>query len=397
MKKEFPALQNAGSGTDSRRRGSGQVRIMRVSTNISALTANSTLKKTDNRLAQSIERLSSGYKVNHAKDNPAGLAISKRMMAQIKGISIAGDNASEAVSIVETADGALAEIHDILHRMTELSVEAANGTKTTDDRKYIDAEIQQLKDEINRIADTSEFNGKKILNGDFDLKAYSSDPAISVMYYSDDVPVKKYEITGASLTTDADGNTIVDKSSIALLTDGSDNAFPDDATVTDVKGTVATIKASGGFEMKIDVKGATSGATIDVTGIGAMRMQIGANEGQVLEIRVPEISLKIMGLTDMNVTTTEDASEAIDAIEEALNYVSLSRARLGAYQNRLENAEDSLDLTEENLTKSYSRIMDVDMAEEMTNYTTQSVLSQAGTQMLAQANERPQQVLQLLQ
>lgn len=369
---------------------------MRVGTNISAMTANSALSRTDSKLAQSIERLSSGLKVNHAKDNPAGLAISKRMKSQINGLSIAGDNAAEAVSIVETADGALGEIHDILQRMNELAVEAANGPKTDDDRKYIDAEIQQLKEEIGRIAETTEFNGKTILNGDFDLKGFSSDSNVSVMYYSDEVKVGNYTISSISTETDADGNITV-KEPVTLLQDGSDNAFPADAKVTDISGNVVTIKASGGFEMRFEAKGDASDVTLEMTGLGAMRMQIGANEGQVLEMRVPEVSLKIMGLTDLNVSTIDDAKEAIDSIKAAVDYISLTRSRLGAYQNRLENAEDSLDLAEESMTKSYSRIMDVDMAEEMTVYSTQSVLSQAGTSMLAQANERPEQILQLLQ
>ena len=136
---------------------------------------------------------------------------------------------------------------------------------------------------------------------------------------------------------------------------------------------------------------------INATGIGAMRLQIGANEGQVLGVVIPEISLRDMGIEDLDVSTKDSATEAIDRIDGALQYVSSVRGQLGAYQNRLESTINSLDITSENMTAAYSRIMDVDMAEEMTNYTTYQVLTQAGTSMLAQANERPSQVLQLLQ
>ena len=136
---------------------------------------------------------------------------------------------------------------------------------------------------------------------------------------------------------------------------------------------------------------------LDVTGIGAMDTQIGANEGQILEIRIPEISLQRLGITNTDVTTQEKSTDAIDTVKHAILYVSDARSRLGAYQNRLEHTISNLDVTNENMTSSYSRIMDVDMAEEMTYYTTQQVVAQAATSMLAQANERPSQVLQLLQ
>ncbi len=368
---------------------------MRVSYNISALTAQNALRRTDDKLTQSLERLSSGFKVNHAKDNPAGIAIAKRMNSQIKGLSMAGDNASDAISIVETAEGAMNEMHAMLQRMSELAIDAANGTKTDEDRAHLDAEVKQLKEEINRIAKDTEFNGKALLDGAFDLKGYSSDTNVGIMYYSDDVEIKDYTISSVTTGTDADGNMIV--TGVTLLQDGSEKAFPDDAQVTDITDDVVTIKASGDFEVKLQVKGAATDVNLDMTGIGAMRMQIGTEEGQVLEMRIPTMNLKLMGIEDMNITTAEDAKEAIQTIKGAIDYVSSARARLGAYQNRLESTTASLDVTHENMTTSYSRIMDVDMASEMTEYTNQQVLSQAGTSMLAQANERPQQVLTLLQ
>ena len=185
--------------------------------------------------------------------------------------------------------------------------------------------------------------------------------------------------------------------SLTLLQGTGDNAFPADAQY-EIDGDIVTIKAANDFEMKIKVKDAVPGdVNLDITGIGAMRMQIGTEEGQVLEMRIPTMSLELMGIEDTTIATAADAKEAIDKIAEAINYVSAARSRLGAYQNRLESTNASLDITHENMTGAYSRIMDVDMASEMTEFTNQQVLSQAGTSMLAQANERPQQVLQLLQ
>ncbi len=367
---------------------------LRVSQNISAITAQNALHRTDTKLSQSLERLSSGLKVNHAKDNPAGIAIAKRMNSQIKGLSMAGDNASDAISIVETAEGAMNEIHAMLQRMSELAIDAANGTKSDADRELLDAEVKQLKEEITRIAKDTEFNGRPLLDGGFDLKGYSSNANVEVMYYSDEVAVKDYTISGITTATDAEGNLEV--TGLTLLTAG-DNAFPADAQY-EIDGDIVTIKASNDFEMKLKVKGDVADAVnLDMTGIGAMRMQIGTEEGQVLEMRIPTMSLELMGIEDTNIVTEADAKAAIEDIKNAIVYVAAARSRLGAYQNRLESTTASLDVTHENMTGAYSRIMDVDMASEMTEFTNQQVLSQAGTSMLAQANERPQQVLQLLQ
>ncbi len=367
---------------------------LRVSQNISAITAQNALHRTDTKLSQSLERLSSGLKINHAKDNPAGVAIAKRMNSQIKGLSIAGDNASDAISIVETAEGAMNEIHAMLQRMSELAIDAANGIKNDSDREMLDAEVKQLKEEITRIAKDTEFNGRPLLDGGFDLRGYSSDANVSVAYYSDEVDIKDFTLTSVTLGQDADGNPLV--TDLQLLMDGSEKAFPADAQ-WEADGDMVTIKAANDFEVKLKITGSATDVNLDMTGIGAMRMQIGTEEGQVLEMRIPTMSLELMGIEDTTIATEADAKEAIDKIAEAINYVSAARSRLGAYQNRLESTGESLDVTHENMTASYSRIMDVDMAGEMTEYTNQQVLSQAGTSMLAQANERPQQVLQLLQ
>ena len=376
---------------------------MRISFNASAVIANNSLTKNDNKISESLARLSSGLKIVNAKDNPSGLAMSKRMNAQIEGLSVATNNASDGVSIIEIADGTMAEIHDMLQRINELSVKASTGTLTEEDRKLIDDEAQQLKDEIERIANEAEFNGQKILDGSFDLKGYTSEADIKVAYYSDDVKAGKYEISEFEVKFDAEGNLDTDNSKITLSGPSGSNA-----KITQVDGNIVTITGDQDFELKLKMKdintkipitagGATKTLSLDLTGFGAMDMQIGANEGQQLGIRIPKISSENMGIDSLDLTTAEGAQKAIEQVDNAIKYISNARSGLGAYQNRLEHTISSLDISSENMTAAYSRIMDVDMAEEMTEYTTLQILSQASTSMLAQANERPSQVLQLLQ
>lgn len=375
---------------------------MRVNYNLQAIIANNALSKSENKLSVSSRKLSSGYKINQAKDNPSGLAIAKRMNAQLKALDKASQNATDGVSVVQTAEGALAEIQEMLQRMNELSVKSANGSLTDDDRALIQEEVAQLKDEIQRVADTTDFNGQKLLNGQFDLKGYTSEPGAKVEYYSDDVTVGKYLLT-VNPVYDADGNlteaTTVDFGTAAA---GEEELRFDAGCITKISGKTITIIDASQNEVKISIDqdtftGAGTEMTLDLTGIGAMRFQIGANEGQVLPIRIPTISLTNMGIDTLDVSTMEGGREGISQVAEAISYISGVRSRLGAYQNRLEHTENNIDVTSESITSAYSRIMDVDMATEMTEYTKLQVLTQAGTSMLAQANERPQQILQLLQ
>ena len=382
---------------------------MRINYNVSAMLSNNALANNDNLLAQSLERLSSGLKINHAKDNPAGLAMAKRMNAQIEGLSKANDNANDGISVIETADGAMTEISEMLQRMNELAIKAANGPMSDSDRETVQDEVSQLKEEVTRISETLEFNGQKLLNGEFELKGYVyGDLDVKVSEYSKEVPAKKYTINEISIEKEMingeeTGNYIVTKLDIG-------NEFPAGATAQVSKDNLLTIKGANGFEMtldlaKIDLEKSLENQTdvtiqnltVDITGIGAMRLQVGANEGQVLAVEIPAISLRNMGIENLDVSTKEGALKGIGDIDKAVKYVSDVRGRLGAYQNRLESTVNSLDVTSENMTAAYSRIMDSDMAEEMTNYSTYQVLTQAGTSMLAQANQRPSQVLQLLQ
>lgn len=618
---------------------------MRINYNVSSIIARNAMNNNDKRVAASTKRLSSGYKINSAADNAAGLAIARRMNAQIKSLQEANQSANDGLSALNTADGAMAEIHDILQRMNELAIQSANGTNAELDREMIQTEIDQLVSEIDRIASTTEFNSQNLLDGSFAFKAYANIDNVKVMSHTEGVATGTYVIGQLKyyhyedMTTrytleetkekDSDGKVIDIKynreeaqkteteryevnNDSNLLTDslvtsssignysGIDQikAFPEGSKVT-VEDENIVIKAQGNFEIKISVndrtpihnasdkptttsvpstaagtdpdaivskqtvyenkatggtvvtttsfssvknyrniavkgpdgkryniselnffsnvdssgkplndgsdeiytdykddngKGladdfaeyfksenpncsikitgveynenptsissfkityeATDGKTgvtkpfgpiefsfyqdtndlgavmptqkklddflytetmttrteytignndpndclkIDVTGMGAMIVQVGANAGQFMELEIPALKAENLGVDKIDLTTEESARLAIDDVSDAIVQLSAIRSRIGAYSNRLEHTITNLDTTEENITASYSRIMDVDMATEMTEYSTVQVLVQASTSMLAQANERPQQVLQLLQ
>ena len=377
---------------------------MKISYNAAAMRANYALNKSDKRLTTSLKRLSSGLKVTAAKENPSGYAIGRRMNAQIGGISVATQNSNNGISIIETADGALTEVHDMLQRMNELAVKGATGTLTSVDRETLNKELKQLKEEVARVANDTEFNGQALLDGSFEMRGYTNSQIAKVDYYTDEVLAKEYTISQLEVFYNDEGEIDLDQTKASFGLQAGDG-FPEDAEVATVGQDKVTIKGGQGFELTIQVKPPTafpgsvdcSGIVLDITGIGAMDTQIGANEGQQLAIRIPTISLNRLGIEQTEVTTKESSSDAITEIKGAVKYVSDVRSRLGAYQNRLEHTISSLDITKENMTASYSRIMDVDMATEMTEYSTVQVLVQASTSMLAQANERPQQVLQLIQ
>ncbi len=401
---------------------------MKVNYNVSAMVANNALQRNDKLLSESLGRLSSGLKITNAKDNPSGLAMSRRMNSQIEGLGVANNTSKDAISIVQVADGSLSEIHEILQRMSQLAIQASNGTLTDSDRSMIQAEVTQLKDEIERMAETTQFNGQSILDGSFDYRGYAtvgSDPATGVtnpnvkaVSYSDYVEAGTYQITGIDVSyMNLTGTTGVDKKGI-FFENGSESAIKvnrilDDGTMVDympngmtatINEDVLTLQDATGKKIQLQINEAFSDTVnLELTGTGPMTMQVGANEGQTLDIRIPEVSLRTLGLSYLDVTTfpnEEEGSSAVDgiaAVKKAIETVNSIRSRLGAYQNRLEHTVGSLDITTENMTAAYSRVMDVDMAEEMTTYSTQQVLTQAGISMMAQANERPSQVLQLLQ
>ena len=501
---------------------------MRINHNMSAIKANSTLRRTNSLLDRSMERLSSGYKINRAADNAAGLAITQKMRTQIAGLDQSSQNASDGISVIQTAEGALNEVSAIVQRMRELSVQAANGTNTTNDRAAIQAEINQLSEEVNRISTSTEFNTKTLLDGSSDHKSYSDHTSVSLISMSETVEIKEYHmnvvrdgrqavLTGTSsvdmsdIGEDEAGCLIVNGISIdikegqtmeevydnirnvcdsinvrAFFSEGSyepeedpefagykpasvadggsltfvtkeygsmatleiycsneelrtrfgiseDGAkaqgvdaqvelgegFRETATVTS-NGTVITVRDVNRFEMQFEITpgaaetefadadldggemeenptGSNYEVGITVLDAGPLDLQIGANEGQTMSVAIPRVDVKSLGIQNVNVCTQAGAEAAIAACDAAIVEVSSVRAKLGAYQNRLDHAIANLELTGENMTEAMSRIADTDMAKEMTQYTQQNVLSQAGVAMLSQANERPQNILSLLQ
>jgi len=586
---------------------------MRINTNVSAIIANHHLNKTDNALTKSMQRLSSGLKINRAEDDSAGIAIASKMHTQIDCIGQTGRNGNDGVSVVQTAEGALSEIEAMLQRMRELAVQGANGTNSDDDRKAIQQEITALQDEIVRVTQQTKFTSITLLDGSLDRRSYctvtgagnvpatkntselgavislsdyvsadiygievteKSKPAavqisanriigsvsktqegivrinndysiqieegdtqetiesklekvairIGATYedgkittdrygskqsielnFSNEEVMNLFTITGNQPQKDVSGyiiekeatgqaevdmainltgqvtaaeegtieinglivnieagdtaaniqtklNDVVSKIDGATYTNGKVQINQPGTTVNiDIKfsseavknlftfsgdqpqevingyvlkengkdvtaefanlpqrkgfsqsakmaadGNYITVTDSSGFNMVMRVS-ETGTYTFDVTDMGTMPIQIGIAEGQIMDIRIPTVNMETLGLTDTQLNTQENCRLALNDFDKAISYISSVRGSLGAYQNRLESAVRSIDVSEESMTAAVSRIEDTDMAEEMTTYTQMNVLAQAGVSVLAQANERPQLVLQLLQ
>ena len=374
---------------------------MKVNSNIQAMFAQSILSANEEKMAKSTQKMSSGYKLNRAMDNPAGMAITNRMRAQLSSLERATKNSKNAINAIQTAEGALSEIESMLQRMNELSIQGSNGTMSSSDRLAIQEEVDQLVSEINRISKNTTYNSQNLLDGTQDLKAFSGlSKDISVRNYNELMDVGKYEISvwadGLVKSLTKDGATIdIAAQEVVEFVDKDGNTT----------GYSTKIHTANGAELTFETKG-DSGATnveLDITGYGGMKIQVGAEEGQEIQVVIPEVSLRTLNFVDLDgnrtldLRTEEGATKAISQIASAIDYVSAARSKLGAYQNRIENTVTNLDVTTENLTESYSTIKDIDMAEGMVEYTTLQVLIQAGTSMVAQANEQPQQALQLLQ
>lgn len=411
---------------------------MRINNNIMAMNTHRQLGVNNSATAKSLEKLSSGYRINRAGDDAAGLAISEKMRGQIRGLNMASKNSQDGISLIQTAEGALNETHSILQRMRELAVQAASDTNTEVDRSNIQDEIDQLTKEITRIADTTEFNTMKLLDG-----SRGDAVASNVQNVLDNASLKG--ASGAAIAADTAlvdleneaGNTlgIVDgdvitisyvkngetKTEVVNVTDTTDLSGllqGSDYTVSVADGKLTFTAANAGYAgavngITITVKSASGETKTAATNAlsafkettaaqdqrldGSATLQIGANEGQTLTLSVENMTSAALGVKDIKVGTRLQASVAINVIDAAISKVSTERSKLGAVQNRLEHTISNLDTSAENLQASESRIRDVDMAQEMMNYTKQNILTQAATAMLAQANQAPQSVLQLLQ
>ena len=508
---------------------------MRIQHNIMAMNAYRNYTGNTSALSKNLEKLSSGYKINRAGDDAAGLAISEKMRAQITGLDVAQKNAKDGISLVQTAEGALTEVHDMLNRMVELADQSANGTYDGTDRTQLQKEVTQLRDEINRIADSSNFNGIKLLNGDLGsgktgftktvaadttaktgaftitatgaegitvkidavakgtvngvkatwngtdltlqiggdqndvitqdminqalaeasgapakaaglkidvgegIKFASGDSAAGTVLAKTELKAAKYaEVSGAgSLTNKAGASTKIKVTSTVAgevsykLTGTNTATNPEGATVS-VAGDVAlnlgadkfytasqinSMIAEKGGKLSVSFEGELKGSDIiaanglngatgltvaggqGAQGAGGLTLQIGdtSDTFNQLEVSVKDMHATSIGIGAVDISTQEGASAAVSMIKDAINYVSDVRGTLGATQNRLDHTINNLSVMEENIQDAESTIRDTDVADEMMAYTKNNILIQSAQAMLAQANQVPQGVLQLLQ
>lgn len=370
---------------------------MIINNNIAALNTHRQMGQVSNLASKSMERLSSGLRINRSADDAAGLAISEKMRGQIRGLTQASRNAQDGISLIQTAEGALNETHSILQRMNELATQASNGTLSDSDRQAVQNEITELSSEINRISESTKFNGQTLLNGEFGVQLDATTSTLKVD--PDTNQVTAIDISGGKAST------------TYTLTDNTDGTM----TLSDVAagdpGNTQTINVSEGelgvlnfdkLGVRVSVDTGWVADTVQgtiVTGASTdVKLQIGSEEGatQQLGIRIGDMSTEGLSLDGVNVNTTAAAATAMTSIQNAIDLVSAERSRLGAYQNRLEHTINNVNTTAENLQAAESRIRDTDMAKEMMEFTKNNILSQASQAMLAQSNQMPQGVLQLL-
>ena len=406
---------------------------MRIQHNIMAMNAYRNYANNTSALSKNLEKLSSGYKINRAGDDAAGLAISEKMRAQITGLDKAQDNAKDGISLVQTAEGALTEVHDMLNRMYELAEQSANGTfEDETDRTQLQKEVTQLKDEINRIADSANFNGIKLLDGSMSANGTTSiSAAASTNKASVDVSItadsvfdsagKRSELTfklSAVSSTAQDGAEVNENGEVTIKLKKKTLY-----TAEDIQALLAKASATGAKVSK-DTLEAAQNATVTGAGIGKatnttawtslakltngaakanngkpLTLQIGDTSDSFNQLRVgiKDCHVDALGLTDMKIGDQTSAAAALDKIKSAINYVSDVRGTLGATQNRLDHTINNLSVMQENIQDAESTIRDTDVADEMMAYTKNNILIQSAQAMLAQANQVPQGVLQLLQ
>ena len=390
---------------------------MIINHNMNALNAHRNMGINNTAAGKSMEKLSSGLRINRAGDDAAGLAISEKMRGQIRGLTQASRNSADGISMIQTAEGALNETTNILQRMRELAVQASNDTNTTSDREEIQKEINALTEEVDRIANNTEFNTQKLLNGSKSGEAGD--------LVKEAVAEKKGEF---KIALDADlkenDRLVVDGKVIKFEQGDVANENAVKAKLEKVLGekynievaNLKTIKLTQKVgtdkdEFKVKLNGADTGFnTIVKEGVtaraeefseGKVSVQVGANASQSMSIEIGDMRAQALKITNakgkgLSVKDAESANEAITAFDAALNAVSSQRANLGAVQNRLEYTISNLDNTAENLTSAESTLRDVDMAKEMMEYSKNNILNQAAQAMISQANQQPQNVLQLL-
>lgn len=392
---------------------------MRINNNLMAMNTHRQLGINNSAGAKSIEKLSSGFRINRAGDDAAGLAISEKMRGQIRGLDQASRNAQDTISLIQTAEGALNESHAILQRMRELSVQSANDTNTDSDRTELQNEVKQLVNELDRIGNTTEFNTKKLLEGSAKgvsdqvngkLRVNNNSSLSIVTSAADSTIAASSAVNGAymviRIADDGQGTTLAAgdykvigpdgkvSTDITLTTGGiqlTTAITAGQATSLSVVGMDANMKVGESITMvfgKFEAAAASLGTSV--------MAQIGANSGQTAFISMGDMRSAALGVDTVDISSKFGAAVAVETVQGALEKVSSQRSALGAMQNRLEHTIKNVDTASENLQASESRIRDVDMAKEMMTFTKNNILTQAAQAMLAQANQAPQGVLQLL-
>ena len=403
---------------------------MRIQHNIMAMNAYRNYANNTSALSKNLEKLSSGYKINRAGDDAAGLAISEKMRAQITGLDKAQDNAKDGISLVQTAEGALTEVHDMLNRMYELAEQSANGTfEDGTDRKQLQKEVDQLKSEINRIADSANFNGIKLLDGSMAAngttsltgQASQTNAGVDVKIVADSLFTAKgtrseLKFTLKGVDAGKEGTTVNGNNVTISLEKGKEYS------ASDIQALLLKAQASAGGNTSDEALAAVRNASVtgggvtqatggNWTGLSASTANATGNNGKPLTLQIGDTSdsfnqlrvgikdchVDALGLTDMKIGDQTSAAKALDKIKSAINYVSDVRGTLGATQNRLDHTINNLSVMQENIQDAESTIRDTDVADEMMAYTKNNILIQSAQAMLAQANQVPQGVLQLLQ
>ncbi len=378
-----------------------------INTNIMAIDARRNLAMTNVKMSQALERLSSGKRINRAADDAAGLAISEKLTAQVRGLTQATRNAQDGISLVQTGEGALNETHDILQRMRELVVQAGTATVTDQDRTQIQAEVSQLQGELDRISSTTQYNGTQLLTGGFGTTASTTAvlaDGISKVQSNGAKAGSYYLEVGTGSSGSGLKFTVHYASSGTATASDAAVATLDNVTAPAGLNTTTLNFGSIGLQVTINANASaanTNGKTVSVAAGTNNQFLVGANgvSGEYIGVNIGDMSSSGLGVTSAAVDVTNTSlttQNMLDAIDTAIGTVSTTRANLGAVQNRLQHTINSLSVATENLSASNSRIQDADVAEETSNMVTAQILMQAGTSVLAQANQAPQSALSLL-
>ena len=397
---------------------------MRINTNLNAMTALNSATKNTALAGSSMEKLSSGLKINKAADNATGLAISEKMRSQIRGLDQASQNTQDGISVVQTAEGAIEEVGNIVQRMRELAVQGANETNTGSDRAKISEELTQLHEEIDRIAESTQFNGKDLLNGTNTVRVENGHTITkNTQGVNDKVTIEVQDGFDFDDLTDKDLKVTINAQGKISISGNGDTKYgvgvtgvnANDKTKLEKNG-VITITDSNGKSIKFTAKqqidfgteqalGTKTETTENIAG-KEISLQVGANtsDSQTLKVKIENVSTKSLGLDGDTITKmakegtkgTTAANDMIKSLDKALERVNTSRANLGAMQNRLETTASNLTTSNENLTAAESRIRDVDVAEEMMNLSKLNLINQAAQAMMSQAKSQPEGVMQLL-